>query len=68
MLLAAELVEILKRTAKEISDHTSKFLHKLHEKKPADSILQTMISASPPSLSYEDGCDYLPNQSAMCFR
>ena len=27
-----------------------------------------MISASPSSLSYEDECDYLPIQPAMCFR
>ena len=62
---AAELVEILKRAAKDISDHTGKFLHKLHEQKPDEDILQTMISASPSSLIYTDEGDQLPIQSAV---
>ena len=63
---AAELVEILKRAAKDISDHTGKFLHVLHKKKPDEDILQTsMISASPSSLIYTKSYDgqQLPIQS-----
>ena len=62
---AAELVEILKHAAKDISDHTGKFLHELHEEKPDENVLQTMISASPSSLSYIDEDDRLPVQSAL---
>ena len=62
---AAELVEILKRAAEDISDHTGKLLHKLHEKKPDEDTLQTMISASPSSLNYTDANDQLPIHSAV---
>ena len=57
---AAKLVEILKRASKDISDHTGKLLHKLHEKKPDEDALQIVISASPSSLSYKDEHGDLP--------
>ena len=66
---AAELAEILKRAAKDISDHTGKFLHDLyaHVKKPDEDILRTMISASPSSLSYMDEDDCLPILTAAFY-
>ena len=57
---SAELVEILQRAANDISNHTGKFLHKLHEKKPDEDTLKKMISASPSSLSYENEIGDLP--------
>ena len=55
---SAELVEILKRAANDISDHTGKFLHNLHEMKPDEDTLKKMISASPSSLNYTDEFEY----------
>ena len=61
----AGLAEILKRASKDIPDHTGKFLHELHEKKPDEDTLQTMISASPSSLIYKDEHSHLPILAAL---
>ena len=46
------------KAANDISDHTGKFLHKLHKKKPGEDTLKKMISASPSSLNYTDEFEY----------
>ena len=58
----AGLMKILQSTAKDISNHTGA----LPEKKPDEDTLQSMISASPSSLSYKNDIERLPIQTALC--
>lgn len=60
-----DIARILQRAAKDIADHTGKFLHDIpFGKKSDDHTLETMISASPTSLCYRNDKGQYPIHSA----
>ena len=60
-----DIARILQRAAKDIADHTGKFLHDIpFGEKPDDHTLETMISASPTSLCYRNDKGQYPIHSA----
>ena len=65
---AKELNDLFKKTIKDASDTTGKFLHSLHEKKPDKEVVKKMITAFPSSLSYRHASiGRVPVHSAVCY-
>jgi hypothetical protein len=59
------LKKIVNDAMNQVSDHTGKYLHNLHEHQPDEDTLQKIIDNVPSSLSYEDKHGELPIYSAV---
>ena len=59
------LKEIVNKVMKQVSDHTGKYMHNLHEHQPDEDTLQKVIDNVPPSFSYDNGNGNLPIFSAV---
>ena len=62
------LKEIVNKAMKQVSDHTGKYLHRLHdlnEHQPDEDTLQKVIDNVSSSLSYIDEDGYLPIDNAV---
>jgi hypothetical protein len=65
------LKESVNKAMKQVSDHTGKYLHKLHdlhEHQPDEDTLQKVIDNVPSSLSYIDEDGYLPIDNAVLYK
>jgi hypothetical protein len=62
------LKEIVNKAMKQVSDHTGKYMHKLHEHQPDEDTLQKVIDNVPPSLSCKDENGTLPIELALLYK
>ena len=62
------LKEIVNKAMKQVSDHTGKYMHNLHDHQPDEDTLQKMIDNVPLSLSNEDENGTLPIELALLYK